>query len=82
MQLLVGLASEYAFAHKTNTYWTVSPKVQASCWGDRGYMLYDVGVRWHSDKSPYVGLGLQFMDSYKSKLHNSFCLYVCFGFRL
>ena len=82
MQLLIGLSPEYAFAHRSSTYWSVAPKVQASCWGDWGYMLYDVGVRWHSDKSPYVGLGLQFMDSYKSQLHNSFCLYVCFGFRL
>ena len=82
MQLLVGLASEYAFAHKTNTYWTVSPKVQASCWGDWGYMLYDVGVRWHSNRSPYIGLGFQFLDSYKSQSRNSYCLYICFGFRL
>ena len=82
MQLLVGLASEYVFVHGENTYWTVAPKVQASCWGDWGYMLYDVGVRWHSNRSPYIGLGFQFLDSYKSQSRNSYCLYVCFGFRL
>lgn len=81
-QLLIGLAPEYAFGRKEQIYWSVSPKVQASCLGDWGYMLYEVGVKCHMGKSPYVGLGIQFQDSYKREQGYSCGLYVSFGFRL
>lgn len=81
-ELLIGLAPECAFGHGELGYWSFSPKIQASCLGNTGYMLYDIGIKYCTSMSPYVGLGVQFADPYKHKLQHSYWLYICFGVRL
>lgn len=81
-QLLLGIAPEYVFGRKSRTYWSLTPKIQASCFGSCNYMLYDIGIKFHSDKSPYTGIGFQFIDPYNTSFNHSYCIYVCFGFRI
>lgn len=79
--LLAGLGFEYNFVRGRSYSLSISPRVQASLYGDWKHVSYDVGLRYRRS-SPYVGLGVRYIDTYDSPFKSRFCIYAAFGFTL
>ncbi len=80
--LLAGVGCEYNIISNTRHSLGLSPRVQASLFGDWKHLCYDVGLRWRWASSPYVGIGVRYVDTYDSPFKNRCCIYAAFGFTL
>ncbi|MBP3455378.1 MAG: hypothetical protein J6K38_07020 [Alistipes sp.] len=80
--VLAGVGFEYNIISNPRYTLGLSPRVQAAVCGDWKHLSYDVGLRWRWASSPYVGLGVRYIDNYDSPFKNRCCLYVAFGFTL
>jgi len=80
--LLAGVGCEYNIIDNPRYSLGLSPRVQASLYGDWKHLCYDVGLRWRWASSPYVGLGVRYVDTYDSPFKDRCCIYAAFGFTL
>ena len=85
-QTYLGLSAEYKVVNRDNWNLAIVPKVQSTLGSRWGAMAYDLGLNFQVEKSVIVGLGVRYLDTYKSPaattIPNKFCVYATIGFRL
>lgn len=78
----LGLSAEYKAVQSQNWGLAIAPKVQSTLGGKWGAMAYDLGAKFEFNRGMYIGLGVRYIDTYKSTISNKCCIYANFGFRI
>lgn len=78
----LGISAEYKVVQSQNWCLAIAPKVQSTLGGKWGAMAYDLGVKFEFNRGPYIGIGIRYIDTYKSSISNKCCIYANFGFRI
>lgn len=82
MQGYLGLSTEYKAVKKDNWSIIIAPKVQSTLGDKWGAMSYDLGVNFEVKQGLLVGVGVRYLDTYKSAIPNKCCVYATMGFRI